>query len=153
MEIETVKNTFLDTYFGWEKYKSVIPISDHTNFTRKRFLDIEGSSSVLVDSNFSYFVYTIPFNILISLIFYVLFRLLQKYEISKYFRKYYFVIESLTQVLIEGNIIYFSYVTYNNFSNSWTINFMDKVALLLNIIFFFFISIFSLTYYFLVGKA
>lgn len=48
-------------------------------------------------------------------------------------------------------MVYLSYICLNHLWNSWAINFSDKIALVITILSFFILCMFSLTYYFLVG--
>ena len=135
----------------WEKFSNILPISDYTPYTAKEFVEIESSSSVVIKALFTYFIYTIPENILVCCLLYFIFKLLKKYEISKHIRRYYFIKSVLLQTLIEGNISYFAYVSFGHLSNSFSFKFYDKQSLIFCLLFIWAFFLYSLVYYPLVG--
>ena len=66
----------------------------------REFVTIEGSSSVVIDSNYPFFVYAIPQNILTCLLFLGIFRFFRKYASSKHLRKFLYFKSVLAQLLI-----------------------------------------------------
>ena len=114
-------------------------------------MEIEGSSSVLIKAVFPFFIYTVPENVLLCLIFYLIFLLLQKYKVSQYIRKFYFIKATLLQTLIEGNVIYFVYVCLGHLSTAFHFIFGDKASLAFTVVFLWVVMMFSFTFYSLTG--
>lgn len=76
-------------------------------------MEIEGASTILLNSCFSFFicfVYTAPLALLFSLVFYFLFLKLHEFKISLHLRKFFFIKATLLQTLLEGNVSYFVFV-------------------------------------------
>ena len=149
--IESIKFNLLESKLHWNQYVGYLRISDYRNFTRPKFLKIQGTSSVLVQAVFPYFVYTIPENILICLGLYLLFKILSQHNISRYLRKFYFIKTALLQALIEGNVAYFAYVSFGHLQTSFNFSFKDKFSLVFTVVFLWFIVLFSFAYYPLVN--
>ena len=76
---------------------------------------------------------------------------MRKYRISRFLRKFYFIKSVLLQVLIEGNVVYFTYVCFGHLSTSFSFQFGDKVSLLFTVVFLFVVVVFTFAYYLLVG--
>lgn len=68
---------------------------------------------------------------------------------SRYLRKYFFFKTSLLQILIESNLAYFSFVCFNNLSQTFCFKWQDRAALIFTVIFLFGLLAFSFAYYFL----
>ena len=115
-------------------------------------MEIERNSSILIKAAFSFFIYTLPSNILLSLVLYFLYLLLKNYKISHYLRRFYFFKTNLFQTLLEGNVIYFTYVCFGHFQTSFHFHFGDKVSLTFTTVFFGVIVLFTFTFYFLTGR-
>lgn len=113
---------------------------------------MEGTSSVLVDSNFSFFVYTVPQNILLSFGFYILFYFSRQSKISKYIRKFYFLKTTLVIVLLEGNLNYLVFVCFSHLRQAFSFNVADRLSLIFTSLFLFALVHFSLVFYILVFK-
>lgn len=77
-----MKFRFLDNLLGFAKYSNSLPLSNYTEYTQDKFAKIEGSESVLVTSNFAFFLYSIPQNIVVCFLLYALFVMLSRYKIS-----------------------------------------------------------------------
>ena len=115
-------------------------------------MEVQSSSHVTLQALYSFFIYTVPQNIVICLIFYLLFRLTSKYKISVYFRKFYFIKSALIQTLIEGNVCYFCYVCLSHLSTPFSFQFGDKLSLGFTVVFFWVILMFCFLFYFLITR-
>lgn len=146
-----MKFNIFERILHWKKLNNYLALSDYSPYTNDRFVEIEGSSSVLLQAALTFFVYTIPENILSCLALFFLFKILQKYKISQYFRKFYFLKPILFQSLIEGNVCYFVYVCLGHLSVSFSFKFEDKACLGLTVFFLWIILMFSFCFYVLVG--
>ena len=135
-----------------DKIIDQIPVSDYSQYTHPRFIKLETSDVVLFKVIFNFFIYTIPSNIILCLIFYWIFRALSKYKISILFRRYYFFTGTLLQILFEGNVAYFTFCCFNHLGQAFSFRFSDKLSLLFTIAFLFILLILSLTLYFFIGK-
>lgn len=142
----------LDKFLGWNKYKNLMLKSDYKPFSKKNFVKIEGTSSVLLDSNFAFFIYTVPQNILLCSGLYFLFILLQKWKVSKYIRKYCFFKTTLIVISLESNLAYFVYICFLNLQNAFSFNLVDKISLSFTVIFLFVLFILGLTFSMLIFK-
>lgn len=100
--IELWKFMVFDQFLNWGSFSESLPTSEYQYeyYARKKFVHIEGTSSVLIKASFPFFIYVIPKNILVCVILYVLFSLLKKYKISQHLRKFYFIKTVLLQTLI-----------------------------------------------------
>ena len=77
-----------------------LPLSDYKNYTRSQFVAIEGSEQVLIQTALPFFLYMIPQNIALCLLFYALFRLTSQYKLSVIFRRFSFFYCALLQILL-----------------------------------------------------
>lgn len=151
-EIELLKSDVLNKPFQLLRYKSVIFISNFTLFTPTRYAEIENSSIILLDTAFSYFIYTIPLVIVTCIALDQIFRILSTRKISSYLRKYFFLKTTIIQTLLEGNIAYFTYVCFGNLNLSFSFYFVDKILIGTTVVFLWVIVLFSLIFYPLIGK-
>ena len=117
--IEKVKFNILETKLSLNRYSDRLCISDYRPFTREKFVQIEGSSYVVIKAVFSYFVYIVPLNILLCLLLYLFYLALRKNPISRYFRRFNFCKTTLMQTLIEGNVVYFTYVCFGHLQTAF----------------------------------
>lgn len=81
-----------------------------------------------------------------------MFRLLNRYNVSRYLRSFYFIKSVIIQSCIDGNQAYFFYVCFSHLSYPFAITIIDKFCLVLTLLFLLFLVLFSLTYYFLLGE-
>lgn len=58
--LQIIKFDFFEKFFGWNHYRSYLPLSNYMMYTDAKFQQAEESSSALLDSNFTFFVYTVP---------------------------------------------------------------------------------------------
>lgn len=149
--IESMKFVILDRVFGLLSSQERMGISDYRGFTRERFLEIENSSTVLLEAMFSFFTYTLPINIITSLLCYFLFLEIMRFKISQFIRKFYFLKTTLLQTTLEGSMSYFAYVCFGHLSMAFSFVFVDKAALTFTVVFLWGLLMFSLTFYLLVG--
>lgn len=98
--VQLMKFRFLDNLLGFAKYSNSLPLSNYTEYTQDKFAKIEGSESVLVTSNFAFFLYSIPQNIVVCFLLYALFVMLSRYKISTELRCFYFFKTVLMQKLV-----------------------------------------------------
>ena len=138
--------------FGWNKYKSFLSLSNYTSYSVKKFVEVENASSTLLDSNFTFFIYTVPQSILLSVIFYLIFYLLRKRRISKYLRKFYFIKCSLGVALLESNLEYFVFVCFMNINSSFSFNWANKFELSFAVLFLLSLLSYSFCFYMLMFK-
>lgn len=111
---------------------------------------MEGTSSVLLDCAFSFFVYNLPQSFIYFVFMYGLFWILSDYSISKYVRKYYFFKCILAIFLCEQNLGYFVFVCFSHIQNGFTFRFTDKLALIFTVLFMFCLIFFVFSFYLLV---
>ena len=125
--IQIIKFDLLEKVFGWNKYKSFLLVENYASYSVKKFVQIEGTSSRLLDSNFTFFIYTAPQNILFCVVLYILYYLLQAYTVSKHIRKFCFIKITLGIALLESNLAYFVFVCFMNFNSSFSFNWVNKL--------------------------
>ena len=106
---------------------------------------------MFIKAAYPFLIYTIPENFLTCLVFCLLFRVLSQYKISQHLRKFYFLKTIFAQTLIEGNVIYFTYVCFSHLGTSFFWRFGDKVSLVFTIVLLWGLILFTLVYYPLVG--
>lgn len=94
-----MKFSLLSNYINFTDVKTFVPMSNYASFTDEKFLGNEDSSSVLLDSNFPFFLFFAPQAIAICLFQYALYLLLKKSKIGKWLRPSYFVKTSVAQFL------------------------------------------------------
>ena len=147
--IQIIKFDFLDRFLKWNKSKSSLLISDYKPYSMQKFVKVEGAASVLLDSNFTFFIYTLPQNIIFCATCYFLFHLLRKYGIraSKYFKKFYFLKTTLAVVLLEGNLAYFMFVCFLHLQVAFSFNLADKLSLSFTILLLFALVSFCFCFY------
>lgn len=107
---------------------------------------------MLLDSNFSFFVYTVPQNILFCFSLYLLFHLTKQYRISKCVRRFYFIKTVFAIAMLEENLGYFVFVCFSHLGHSFSFKFADKVSILLSVFLLFCLVVFALCFYLLVAK-
>lgn len=112
----------------------------------KRFVEVEGTSSVLLDSNFTFFIYTVPQNIIFCVILFFLFRILRKHRF-KFLKKFYFLKSNLTVALLEENLVYFVFVCFSQLQEAFDFSLADKISLIFTILFFFALTLFTFCFY------
>ena len=100
-DIQLLKFEYLEKYLGLNRFKAWLRISDYREYSVPRFVEVEGASSVFLDSNFAFFVYAIPQNTLFCLGILFVFHCVQKYSVSRYIRKFYFIKSALAIALLE----------------------------------------------------
>lgn len=127
-------------------------LSNYQPYTLQKFVTIESESTVLIQIGCPYFVYIVPLTILISLFLYLIFRLLSKYQISKYVRKYYFIKTVIPLLLIEGNMVYFTYISFGHLCLAFSFTWRDKLALVFTTLFFGLVVILAFSFYSLLGE-
>lgn len=150
--IESMKFRVLDRLLGLLPYQQAMGFSEqYSNFTRPRFVEIEGSSAVLLEACFAFFVYTLPLTLACCLALYFLFLQLRQYKISQFLRKYFFIKATLFQTLLEGSVSYFVYVCLGNLELSFSFKFGDRLSLLFAVLFFWAVLLFSFAFYLLLG--
>lgn len=107
---------------------------------------------MLIDSNFAFFIYTVPYHVLVCMVLLLLFLSIHKYEISKHVRKFYFIKAVVTIVLLEENLGYFVFVCFSHLRLSFTFNLADKLSLSLTLVFLFSLFFFTFCFYFLLSR-
>lgn len=137
---------------GWDKYKGRLNISEYSNYTTLIFLTNEGSSSVLLISTFSFFVYTIPQNILFCLILYGIFHILKNYRISQRIRKFHFLKTVIIIVIFQENLCFLVFICFSHIQHPFSFNFADKLSLTFTVLFLFGCFFFTFAFYFLVFR-
>lgn len=150
--IQIMKFDFFEKFLGWNKYKNELKISDYRQYSMQRFVQVEGYSSVLIDSNFTFFIYVVPQNALFCLILCLIFQLFRNYEISKYIRKFCFINSVLAVALLESSLSYFIFVCLSHLQHSFSFNLVDKLSLSFTVIFLFSLFLFSFSFYILIFK-
>jgi hypothetical protein len=106
----------------------------------------------LIRTALPFFLIVVPLNIVACLVLYFLFYLVKNYKVSKYLRKFYFIKTALLQILLEGNIVYFTYVCFGHLTTSFTFEFGDKISLFFTVLFLFLLVIFTFGFYPLMGS-
>ena len=142
-----VLSNFVDT----DQLIEQMPLSDYSAYTEPKFQQIETSDSVLLKVIFSFFIYTVPSNLLICFICYWIFKAIYKFKVSILFRRYYFFTGTIIQILFEGNISYFTFCCFNHLGHSFSFSFADKLSLLFTVMFLFIVLMLSISFYFLIG--
>ena len=107
---------------------------------------------MFIDANFTFFVYTLPQNVLFCVCLYLLFRVVRKYKIRKYIRKFYFLKTVLAMVLLEENLDYFVFVCFSHLQNSFSFKISDKLASIFTILFLCGLILFTCCFYMLTSK-
>lgn len=126
-KLQIIKFDFFEKFLGWNHYKSYLSLSSYFPYTNGKFVEVEGASSALLDSNFTYFVYTVPQNILFCLSLMLMFYLLKNYRISKVVRKFYFIKTALGVALLEMNLAYFTFVCFTHLNQSFSFCLWNKL--------------------------
>lgn len=125
----------------------VLQLSDYKDYSMEKFVEVEGTSSILADSNFPFFIYNASQSILFCLVLYLLFYLIRNYSVSKYIRKFYFIKTILVISILEENLSYFVFVCFENLSQAFSFHIADKFSLIFTVLFLFSLVIFCLCFY------
>lgn len=99
-----------------------------------------------------FFLFTIPSSIIYCLIGFVIFKLTWEYKISSLVRRFYFFKIALLQIILEGNLSYFVYLSFSHLSHAFSFTFFDKLSLIFTVIFLFGVLMFSIAFYLIIGK-
>lgn len=83
------------------RFKKYLPISNYINFTDPRFDQNEGASSVLIDCNFQYFIFTVPETIIVTLLLYFIHLLTKKRKFHKFVKIFRYVKPVILQLLFQ----------------------------------------------------
>lgn len=150
--VQLLKFEFLERYLGWNSYKNWLGLSNYKKYSAPRFVEVEGTSSVFLDSNFAFFIYTVPQNILFCLTVYLFFHLLHKYRMSKYIRKFYFIKTVLAIAFLQENLAYFIFVCFSNLGHPFSFRLADKLSLSFTVISLFALLFFAFCFYLLIYK-
>ena len=126
-----------------------LPISDFSEFSNAKHQEVDDVDDNYFKGSFFFLALTVPQTIILSLVFYCIFRILFNYKISTFFRRYSFLGATIIQSLVETNIVFFSYIFFRQTLVSFSFNFNDKLFLALSVCLFFFIMIGSFCYYFI----
>lgn len=137
---------------GWNQYKDRLGLSDYVEYTVTRFVEVEGTSSVLIDSNFSFFVYTVPQNVLFCLFMFLIFHLVKRSRIRKFVKKFYFIKTVFAIAMLEENLGYFVFVCFSHLGHSFSFKLADKFSLGFTVILLFSLLIFVLCFYLLISE-
>ena len=100
------------------------------------YLDEERKSNLFLESTIDYFVFFVPFSVILIVAFNRVFYCLFDYEISKYLRIYSFWWIFL-EVMIQANIEFFIFLGFRNFSAFFQFSIESKLLMVLNISMFF----------------
>ena len=73
--IENLKFEVLGNLIDLEVIREKLPLSDYTAFSRDSFVQVEDSSSVVIDAALPFFLFTIPSNIVYCLLGLLIFSL------------------------------------------------------------------------------
>lgn len=121
----------------------------YINFTNEKFRKVEQTSSILIDSCFFYFLQTCPSVIFTNLLLYFIYCCIKKFRISRFFQKFNFVKTIIVLSVFQCNITYFVYVCLNHINNCFTFALLDKLYLIFTVFFLFLMTIFAISFYFL----
>lgn len=128
-------------------YKGYVTFGNYLNFTNQIFVEVESSSTVLIESNFSFFVYMVPCNIIFCLFFKTLFKILSRFPIKKYLKRYKYFKTMVIKVLLLENVSYFVFVSLNHIHLSFHFLFGDKLNLIFTLLYLFAIFFLTFTFY------
>lgn len=121
-------------------------ISNFSNFSETE------NSSRLLSLIFPYFIYTVPQIVLLCILMFVISYFFKRWEVTKAFRRYSFFWWNLWSTLVEGNLAYFSYISFSNLQLPFSFTPSDKASLFFTLLFLFFLVAYVLLYYVLLHK-
>jgi hypothetical protein len=108
----------------------------------KKFVQLKGVSPSFLVNNLDYFLIKIPMNALVFSIFRILFFLLSRFKVSVAFRSY-SMFGYLFLMVLEGNIIYFSYLFVSDIASlasaDYAHSYLNSLTLLLFFVFVLFL--------------
>ena len=110
-------------------------------------MEIDGVDDVFVRKIYSFLFFTIPQMLMLCGILKGIFLLLFNYKISVFFRRYSFVFPSSVQMLLEGNVAYFTFIAFNQMKVAFSFKFIDKLSIVVCVCFFGFLFIGSICFY------
>ena len=150
--MQIIKFDLLEKTFGWNKYKNFLSLANYKFYSVEKFVQVEGASSTLLDSNFTFFIYTVPINILFCGLLYLIFYILHDGKFSKHLRKFYFIKSALGVALLESNLAYFIFVCLMNLNQSFSFNWGNKIEFVFTILFLLSLLLFTFCSYLLIFK-
>ena len=77
-----------------------LPISDYSNFSNPKHLKVDGSDDAMANNILEFTLISIPQVVIISLVFWGVFRLLFNFQVSILFRRYSLFFGSVFQALL-----------------------------------------------------
>ena len=117
--------------------ESAIPQTSQYNvYSNPTYLQKERKSDLFIASTLDYFAFGLPMTVLLFIFFNRLFRCLFNYQISILFRPYSFW-WTLFEILVVGNVQFFTFLTFRNFLTPFSIDLPSKLLQVLNILIFF----------------
>ena len=108
---------------------SVVPMSDLTVYSNPKHKEVDDVDDSFARSLFPFFLFLIPQTIVLTLFLKAVFYCIYQKKISIYIRRYFFTAACLWQILIEGNIAYFTYIFFRQMMVGFSSKFVDKVFL------------------------
>ena len=119
-----------------EELESSIEITkDYYPLSNPTYLDEERKSNLFLESTIDYFVFFVPFVLVLIVLFNRLFYCLFNYEVSKFLRIYSFW-WILLEILVQRNLEYFTFLCFRNFLVMFQFSIISKILLILNLLMF-----------------
>ena len=128
-----------------------LPISNYSNYSNPKHLKVDGSDDAMANNILEFTLITAPQVVIITLVFWGVFKLLFNFQVSILFRRYSLFFGSVLQALLEGNVGYFTYLAFNQINIMFTFFWKDRIFIGYSTCIFFFIIIFSLCFFFLIA--
>lgn len=120
----------------------------YNRYSNPTYLMKERKNNLFISSTMDYFAFFVPLILVSVFLFYRVFYLLFKFEISKYLRPYSFKL-IVFELLIQNNVQYFAFLGFRSLDTSFSTNFPFKLLIALGIIMLFFTLLASTMSYFI----
>ena len=124
-------------------------MSDLSAFSNPKHTEIDGVDDSFARSMFPCLVFLVPQTILSVFIFNRIFACIRTKKISVYVRRYFFVLPCVIQIVVEGNIPFFTYIFFRQTMVAFAFKFADKLFIAGAVVVFFAILMAASCFYFL----
>ena len=128
---------------------TIIPMSNLSAYSNPKHAEIDEVDDSFVRSLFPCLVFLIPQTILIVFILNRIFARIRTNKASVYVRRYFFVLPCVIQIVVEGNIPFFTYIFFRQAMVAFAFKFADKVFIAGAVVVFFAMLLAASCFYFL----
>lgn len=150
--IESAKWTLFNLASKVPINSSIVPATDITAFSNPKHVEVDDVDDNFARGTFPFFLFLVPQTILMLFVLHRVFRCLSQYKVSVYFRRYFFLLACVVQILVEDNISFFSYLFFQQTFVAFSFKFTDKLFIAASVSMFLLVVLAACCFYFLCNE-